>query len=72
MEIFACRLLDNVAGNPCQQPVLDGTGMNNCPKKNKEKDQGEQRPADYFTGFFQIRRLDWLKYKKRAGSSSGN
>jgi len=58
--------------NPRQQPVLDGAGMNNCPKKKKEKDQGEQRPADYFTGFFQILRLDQLKYKNRAGSSSQN
>ena len=60
------------SGNPRQQPVLDGTGMNNCPKKNKEEDQGEQRPADYFTGFFQILRLDQLKYKKRGGSSRRN
>jgi len=46
--------------------------MDNGPKKNQEKDQGEQGPANYFTGFFQIRRLDWLKYKKRAGSSRQN
>jgi hypothetical protein len=46
--------------------------MDDGPKKNKEKDQGEQRPADYFTGFFQILRLDQRKYKKQAGSSSQN
>ena len=42
--------------------------MNDSPKKNQEKEKGEQRPANYFTGFFQIRRLDWLKYKKHAAS----
>jgi len=43
--------------------------VDDCPKKNQEKDKGEQGPANYFTGFFQIRRLDWLKYKKHAGSA---
>jgi hypothetical protein len=41
-------------------------GMNDSPQKNQEKDQGEQRPANYFTGFFQMGILDWLKYKNRA------
>jgi hypothetical protein len=45
-------------------------GMDDCPQKNQEKEEGEQRPANYFAGFFQIRRLDWLMYKKHAGSAS--
>jgi hypothetical protein len=41
-------------------------GMNDSPQKNEEENEGEQRPADYFTGFFQMGILDRLKYKNRA------
>jgi hypothetical protein len=38
--------------------------MDYCPQKNEEKDQGEQCPASYFTGFFQMGILDRLKVQK--------
>jgi len=59
VQIFGKRVC-----NPCQQPILDRTGMDYCPQKNEEKDQGEQCPASYFTGFFQMGILDRLKVQK--------